>query len=401
MTRAFLSAAFFAASIFLSGCGSHTGSALPPAGPAPAPQFPQSAQTSIESCEAPPPGEEQCFARIRMSGAEDRLSQSIAKVWGYSPADLATAYSLPSSTAGGGHTVAIVDAYDNPNAEQALTAYRTQFNLKACTTANGCFRKLDQTGGRSYPAPNVSWSQEISLDLAMVSAICPNCKILLIEAKSSGIADMGAAENEAARLGATSISNSWGHTENAKDPTYEAQYFNHPGIAITASTGDRGSFVYFPAASRYVTAVGGTTLAPAANARGFTETTWPGTGGGCSINIVKPSWQHDPACPRRTVGDVAALADAQRGVAVYLSYGSPSGWQVMGGTSASAPIVAAAYALAPSVGTYASSIYTHQSALWDITAGSNGTCAVSYLCAAAPLYDSPSGWGSPRGLAAF
>lgn len=400
MTRAFLSAAFFAASIFLSGCGSH-GSALPPAATTQAMQPTHTSDTSIESCSAPPPGQEQCFARIQLSAGQDRATQSTGTVWGYGPVDLAAAYNLPSSSAGGGHTVAIVDAYDNPNAEQALATYRSHFNLKSCTTANGCFRKLDQTGGRSYPVANVSWSQEISLDLAMASAVCPNCKLLLIEAKSSGIADMGAAENEAARLGATAISNSWGHTENANDPAYEAQYFNHPGVAITAATGDTGAFVYFPAASRYVTAVGGTTLAPAANARGFTETTWAGTGGGCSINIIKPSWQHDVACPRRTVGDVAALADAQHGVAVYLNYGSPSGWQVMGGTSASAPIIAATYALAPSVGTYASAIYSHQSALWDITSGRNGTCTVSYLCVAAPLYDAPSGWGTPHGLAAF
>jgi subtilase family serine protease len=319
----------------------------------------------------------------------------------YDPGNLRTAYNL--GTGGGiGQTVAIVDAYDDPNAESDLSYYRSYFAIPACTTANGCFRKVNQAGVQgSYPAPDSGWSNEISLDLDMVSAICPNCHILLVEANSNAYSDLGAAENTAASLGATEISNSYGGGEFGAESAYAAPY-NHPGIAITASAGDSGYGVEFPAASSYVTAVGGTTLLQSTStARGWIETVWGGTGSGCSAYIAKPSWQTDRSCFRRTVGDVSAVADPNTGVWVYDTY-QAGGWLVFGGTSVASPIVASVYALAGNARsiTYGQYPYSHAASLNDVTQGSNGGCG-NYLCRARAGYDGPTGLGTPNGTGAF
>jgi subtilase family serine protease len=323
---------------------------------------------------------------------------------GYVPADLQSAYNLPSSTSGSGQTVAIVDAYDDPNAEADLGVYRSQFGLAPCTTANGCFRKVDQNGGTSYPRSNGGWSQEISLDLDMVSAICPNCHILLVESTTNSLTNLGTAENEAAKLGATEISNSYGGNESSSDTNYDSTYYHHPGIAITASSGDNGYGVEYPAASQYVTAVGGTHLVRASNTRGWSETAWNGAGSGCSAYDPKPSWQTDSGCSRRTVADVSAVADPNTGVAVYDSYAyqGRSGWLVFGGTSVASPIVASVYALAGNAAsvTYGSYPYSHTSSLNDVTSGSNGSCG-TYLCNAGTGYDGPTGLGTPNGVGGF
>jgi subtilase family serine protease len=322
---------------------------------------------------------------------------------GYGPADLQSAYKLPSSTAGSGQTVAIVDAYDDPTAESDLAVYRSQYGLAACTTANGCFRKVDQNGGTSYPRTNGGWAQEISLDLDMVSAICPNCHILLVEAKTNSFANLGTAVNRAATMGAQAISNSYGGSD-APDSTYGA-YYNHPGHAITASSGDSGYGVEYPASSYYVTAVGGTHLVRDSSTRGWSETVWSGAGSGCSAYNTKPSWQTDTGCAKRTVADVSAVADPNTGVAVYdsTSYQGLSGWLVFGGTSVSSPIIASVYALAGNASsvTYGSYPYSHTSSLFDVTSGSNGSCGGSYLCTAKVGYDGPTGLGTPNGAGAF
>jgi subtilase family serine protease len=320
---------------------------------------------------------------------------------GYGPPDLQAAYNLKSSVGGSGQVVAIVDAYDDPNAESDLAVYRSQFGLPACTTSNGCFRKVDQSGGTNYPRGNSGWAEEISLDLDMVSGICPNCRILLVEASSNSFANLAAAEDEAASLGATAISNSYGGSEYSGE-TSDESHFNHPGIAITVSTGDGGYGVEFPAASRYVTAVGGTSLTKSGST--YTETAWSGAGSGCSAYIPKPTWQTDTGCANRTVGDVAAVADPNTGVAVYDTYGlHPGGWLVFGGTSVSSPIIAGVYALAGNAAslTYGSYSYAHTSGLFDITSGSNGNCGGSYLCTAVTGYDGPTGNGTPNGTTAF
>ncbi len=320
---------------------------------------------------------------------------------GYNPADLQSAYKLPSSTAGSGQTVAIVDAYDDPKAESDLGTYRSQFGLSACTTSNGCFRKVDQTGGTNYPRGNRSWAQEISLDLDMVSAICPNCHILLVEATTNSFSNLATAVDEAAKLGANEISNSYGGSEYSNEVNDQSHY-NHPGIAITVSSGDSGYGVQFPAASRYVTAVGGTTLNKASNSRGWSETVWSGAGSGCSAYITKPTWQTDSGCSRRTVADVAADADPNTGVSVYDTY-HETGWLVFGGTSVASPIIASVYALAGNAGsvTYGSSSYSHTSSLFDVTSGSNGSCGGSYLCTGVVGYDGPTGSGTPDSTGGF
>ena len=341
-----------------------------------------------------------CHALVRTDVTPSATTPS-----GYVPADLQAAYTLPSATAGSGQTVAIVDAYDDPNAESDLGVYRSQFGLPACTTANGCFRKVNQSGGTTYPRANGGWAQEISLDLDMVSAICPNCHILLVEASSSSLTNLGTAVNTAARLGATAISNSYGGSESSSDPSYDTSYYNHPGIAITVSSGDSGYGVQYPAASQYVTAVGGTSLTRASSARGWSETVWSGAGSGCSAYDAKPSWQTDTGCSKRTVADVAAVADPNTGVAVYdsYSYQGQSGWLVFGGTSVSSPIIASVYALAGNAASvnYGSYPYSHTSSLWDVTSGSNGSCGGSYLCTGSAGFDGPTGNGTPNGTGGF
>lgn len=360
------------------------------------------AASQARVCADTPVGFAHCMAIQVVPAAMAHAKPGGGGPQGLNPADLQSAYNLPSSSVGSGQTVAIVDAYDDPNAEADLGVYRAQFGLPACTTANGCFRKVDQNGGTSYPRGNSGWAEEISLDLDMVSAICPNCHIVLVEATSNSLANLGAAVNEAARLGANAISNSYGGSEYSSETSDEVAYYQHPGIAITASSGDNGYGVEFPAASQYVTAVGGTSLTKASTTRGWTETTWSGAGSGCSAYIPKPSWQKDTGCSHRTVADVSAVADPNTGVSVYDTYHT-SGWLVFGGTSVASPIIASVYALAGNASsvTYGSSPYSHTSSLFDVTSGSNGSCSGLYLCTAGSGYDGPTGLGTPNGSGAF
>jgi subtilase family serine protease len=330
---------------------------------------------------------------------------------GYSPANLVSAYKLPT-TGGAGQTIAIVDAFDNPNAESDVGAYRSQFGLAPCTTANGCFRKVNQSGGSAMPTGDTGWGQEIDLDIEMVSAICPSCHILLVEANSNSFADLGVATNYAAAH-ANVVSNSYGGPEflGETGSAYAAPY-NHPGVPITASSGDNGYGVETPAAYGTVVAVGGTHLTTAANSRGWSESAWSGAGSGCSSYVAKPSWQADSGCSRRTVADVSAVADPNTGVAVYDSYGSSGGnnWYVFGGTSVAAPIIGAVYGLAgnsSSLGYAAQYAYSHAGSLFDVTSGSNGRCtrgkntSTAYLCQGRTGYDGPTGLGTPNGTGGF
>jgi subtilase family serine protease len=326
---------------------------------------------------------------------------------GYNPPDLQSAYNLPSASAGTGQTVAIVDAYNDPNAESDLGVYRSQFGIPACTSANGCFRKVNQTGGTHYPRNNGGWAQEISLDLDMVSAVCPNCHIILVEASSNSFTNLLAAVDEAVALGANEISNSYGGSEFSSETGYDS-HFNHPTIAITASSGDGGFGVEYPAASQYVTAAGGTTLNRASNSRGWSETTWSGAGSGCSAYEPQPIWQAGntnvtSVCARRAVADVSAVADPNTGVSVYDSYAyqGSSGWLVFGGTSVASPIIASVFALAGGVVNLSASYpYGHSSSLYDVTSGSNGSCG-NILCNATTGWDGPTGLGTPNSTGAF
>jgi subtilase family serine protease len=376
----------------------------PAANAAPAPAA--SAHRAARACSAAGAGMASCHAWVRTD------ITPAATPAGYGPADLRSAYKL--TTAGSSsQTIAIVDAFDDPNAESDLAVYRSQFGLPACTTANGCFRKVDQNGGTNYPRRNTGWAEEISLDVDMVSAICPNCHILLVEATSNSLNNLGTAVNRAAALGANAISNSYGGSD-ASDASL-GSFYNHPGIAVTASSGDSGFGAQYPATSHYVTAVGGTHLTAGGGTRGWTETVWSGAGSGCSAfnTALTGAAGFNTGCARRAEADVSAVADPNTGVAVYDSYGSTGGanWYVFGGTSVAAPIIASVYGLAGNAGATdypARLAYASPGSLFDVTSGSNGNCSKGkrnisnrYLCTAGPGYDGPTGLGTPNGLGGF
>jgi subtilase family serine protease len=361
----------------------------------------QAVASAARVCPSAVVGTARCHAWVVTDAGGNPLATSGPT--GYGPTDLQAAYGLAAAAAsnGAGSTIAIVDAYDDPNAEADLGVYRAQFGLPACTTANGCFRKVNQSGVQgSYPRSNGGWAQEISLDLDMASAICPKCHILLVEATSNAFSNLSASVDRAAAMGATVISNSYGGSEYSSEVADQTHY-NHPGVAVTVSSGDNGYGVEFPAASQYVIAVGGTNLKRASNSRGWAEVAWTGAGSGCSAYITKPSWQTD-ACARRTVADVAADADPNTGVSVYdsFAYRGASGWLVFGGTSVASPIVASVYALAG--GNFAGSyLYSQRASIFDVTSGSNGSCGGSYLCTSIAGFDGPTGLGTPNGIVAF
>jgi subtilase family serine protease len=321
---------------------------------------------------------------------------------GKSPADIQSAYKV-TGLSSGGRTVAVVDAYGYPNAERDLGVYRSQWGLSACTVANGCLRIINQTGGTSLPRFNSGWAGEQALDLDAVSATCPDCKIVLVQANSASLVDLGTAVNTAARqAGVVAISNSYGGGDLA-DSSY-GSYYNHPGIAVTASTGDNGyQGGSFPASSHYVTAVGGTSLVKDGSARGWSESVWSGAGSGCTTLNAAPSGQTSAmtACSGRAIADVSAVADPATGLATYApTTKTSSSWAQYGGTSLSAPIVAAVYALSGNTAGYANTLpYAHASGLFDVTSGSNGSCAS--WCAARSGWDGPTGLGTPNGTSAF
>ena len=344
-----------------------------------------------------------CSAHVATDGSLEPLATT-SYTNGFVPTQLKKAYGLTglSSTA----TVAIVDAYAHPNAAADLAVYRNQFSLG---TAN--LTQMSQTGTSiTTVTGNTGWGQEEMLDLEMVSAICPTCHILYVGANSSSFSDLAAAVNRAAATGATVISNSYGGNESSGDASIAASY-NHPGIAITVSSGDSGYGAQSPAAFNTVTAVGGTSLTLNADGSRANETAWSGAGSGCSAYVSKPTWQKDTGCPRRSIADVAAVADPATGVAVYDSYGSTGGadWFVFGGTSVAAPLIGGVYALSGNTaGVPASQAYTAPAgSLFDVISGSNGRCtrgkntSQAYLCTAGVGYDGPTGMGTPNGTGAF
>ncbi len=352
-----------------------------------------------------------CLAQARKNAKKKSKSSAglnaksaSALLNGYGPAQLRGAYNLPSAAARS-QTIAIVSAYDSPNIEKDLRVYSKTFSLPICNSANGCFRKVNGSGAKApLPARNALWALETSLDVEVAHAVCSNCKILLVEAESSSVTDLVAAVDTAARLGADVISNSW-VVQEFRGETSLDRHFNRPGIAITAASGDTGYGVKWPAASPYVTAVGGTTLdLDGSNAR-ISESAWELGGSGCSAYEPKPAWQSDSGCGHRTVPDVAAVANPDTGAAVYDSYGYSGrrGWFKVGGTSLAAPIVAAIYALAGNADEVVAGSfpYTHASSLFDVRDGANGRCSSAYLCTATAGYDGPTGLGTPSGVAGF
>lgn len=400
-----------------------------------------SSAAPVAVCADPPPGQVACQAEVIPDPSASKF-RSFAKTTaeppkGLGPADIQSAYGIAADVkahAGKGRTVAIVDAYDDPTAEADLAVYRDTFGLPACTTDNGCFRKVNQRGEAGpLPAANASWAAEISLDVDAVSAACPDCNILLVEGDSATPTSLAASVDTAVRLGADTVSNSYSIGETAVtdgDPLSQngvpatAASYNHPGVPILAASGDSGFQLDapYPADLTSVIAVGGTSLSRDDSARGWSEKAWgpvqsPGAAGAaCSAHVDKPAWQHDTACPGRTVADISADADPYTGLAVYdstpdIADGLAGGWLRAGGTSAATPLVSAMYVMAgPAAGIKdASGLYAHTDGLNEVAGGqsvsipgSGHECPVtSYLCTSLKGYDGPTGLGSPGGLGAL
>ncbi|HEY8303761.1 MAG TPA: S53 family peptidase [Solirubrobacteraceae bacterium] len=363
----------------------------------------------------PPPAKTSAGFRLPGGGP---LLEGGGELGGYDPEDLLSAYKIPSS-GGKEETVALVDAYGYAAAEADLAKYREKYGLSACTTANGCFKKVNQKGEeKNYPKEGggleAAWSFESALDLDMVSAVCPECHITLVEATTQEPKDTAASAEEAATLGATEISNSYGYAENEETycpakkgcSEYLAAY-NHAGIPVTVSTGDSGynggvGAPSWPATSPNVIAVGGTGLFRVEGGRGWAEAAWQGGGSGCSLYETKPAWQTDPSCSNRMDSDVSAVASPGTPVSVY-NTPYQSGWGLVGGTSVSSPLVAAieAHSNSATRTAGAEAFYKHPGMLNDITEGTNGFCTPptedAYFCTAGPGYDGPTGWGTPNG----
>jgi IPT/TIG domain len=339
---------------------------------------------------------------------------------GFDPVDLQSAYNVHPRGGAARQTIALVEGAGDPEAEEDLAKYRERYGLKPCTTANGCFRKVNEEGQEKNYPPSNEWEFETSIDVDMVSATCPECHILLVEANSEAFADLGASVNKAVELGATEISNSYGFPEEFCGEGNCEQFnvdYDHPGVPVIASAGDTAydnqldgwASPEFPAASPYVVAVGGTSLEQASNKRGWSEEVWlePGRGlgggGGCSRSEQKPAWQFDTGCATRADNDVAAVSACGTPVSVYdtVPYG---GWETACGTSVAAPLVAGIEAHASEYVRSlpgAEAFYTEPSAMFDVTAGGDGVCEPEYLCNAGVGYDGPTGNGAPDGPFGF
>ena len=436
------------------------GAATPPSAPAVG-QLPAKSATLTPKVPTPPSGSKHCAtptsplmvqcqiivatsakakasakaaAQAAISARAKGEAPAVSSSGTLTPADLQAAYGITSASAsaGLGQTVAIVDAYYDPNVQSDLAAYRSEFGLPACGSNGqaGCLNVYNQGGTNLGTDPaahppqqpsNDTWVSETSLDVEMVSAICPNCAIDLIESNDESLPNMAIAEDTAVSKGAKFVSNSWYDPDYPGVSAYDA-YFNHPGVVITAAAGDDGYGTGYPASSQFVTSVGGTYLTDAAG--NWASTVWStgspantdgiigATGSGCSAGEPQPSWGPDSTdstsstlCANRTLNDVSAVADAPSGVDMYDSADCAGDCDAYG-TSVATPIIAAMYALAgtPAANTYPASYpYAHPSDLTPVTSGSNGTCESSrqYLCNAGHSlsdgYNGPGGLGTPNG----
>jgi subtilase family serine protease len=349
-----------------------------------------------------------CDALVVTDASGVPLASPTPRADALSPAKLQSAYGLPSATSGAGQTIAITIAFHDPNIENDLNVYSSTYGLPACTTANGCFSQVNQNGGSNFKRYRTDggWALELAMDVQVAHAICPNCKILVVEGRTNSFSDLLSAVDTAA-ANANVVNGSWGAGEFSSETSYDG-HFNRPGIAFTFSSGDSGYRNEYPTSSQYVTSVGGTTLTLNANGTRASETVWSGAGSGCSAYESKPSWQSSATqCSRRATSDVSADADPATGASVYSSvnYSGGTGWYKVGGTSLAAPLVAGVYALAghsgPGVSTFPASFPWTSGGLFDVVSGSNGSCSPSLWCNGGPGWDGPSGLGSPNGTAGF
>ena len=288
-----------------------------------------------------------------------------------------------------------------PTAEADLAKYRKTFGLPPCTKASGCFTQINQNGETGdYPRVDEGWSVEAALDLQMISAACPSCRLVLAEGNEATVGSLARATRAALDRGATVTNHSYGAQEYAAMKKVLDPYTDKRATAVSA-TGDYGfTAASFPASVPQILSVGGTVLTRNSSPRGFAEKAWADGGSGCSGYFAKPAYQHDKACPKRTFGDVSAIAS---GLAVYnTTIPRPyAGWLEVAGTSASSPFVAGLVGAAGGGGMRPGALYADHSALRDITQGSNGFCQGSYICTAREGYDAPTGWGTPIGFSAF
>jgi hypothetical protein len=354
----------------------------------------------------------QCYAMLPAdSNSRVAPNAAVPPAGALGPAEIKDAYNLPDG--GVGQTVAIVDAYGYASAEQDLAVFREHYGLPACTTDNGCFKKVDQRGGTDYPADDAGWAVETALDLDAVSSACPKCHILLVQADSARIDQLAAAVDTATTLGAKFVSNSYGIDGGTPAGSLFDDFYDHPGVAVVVSSGDTGNVVSWPSTNPHVVSAGGTTLTRDSSARGWHETAWgtssggPGAGSGCALYEAKPDYQNaiDTQCDMRATADVSAVADPNTGLAVYDTL-RQTGWLRVGGTSLASPLVAAMYALAgtPVPDTYPVTYPYHDpdaaAHLTDVTEGANSGCG-TVLCQGGPGWDGPTGLGTPNGVAAL
>jgi subtilase family serine protease len=379
--------------------------------PAPRPRAASCLVEALVPAQGPSPGAQ---LRQRAAGAS-----SVGPAGGLTPGDLASAYGYTGSPGGHGQTLAVVDAYDDPEIEADLATFDAHYGLPACTAGNGCFTKVGQTGSTTgLPAADTrGWTIEMALDVQSAHGACPNCRILLVEANSESFSDLAAAVDEAVALGANEVSNSYGGLEGELGAS-ELSAYDHPGIVITAASGDSGYLNWdrlaevfqapglpdLPASLGSVVAVGGTSLKLKSTGARKSETVWndsgppsgvgfkqfSASGGGCSTETNAPAWQSSApgwaatGCSTKRLGnDVAIVGDPYTGFDIYSSYeykpAASIGWMTVGGTSLSSPLVAAMYGLAGGArgASYpASTLYAHlgEPSLYDVTAGGNGYC---------------------------
>jgi len=342
---------------------------------------------------------------MAVTGANGKISGTVRPLAsGFTPTDIQTAYNL-TGLHSGGRTVAIVDAYGYPGLESDLATYRSSYGLPECSTANGCFKRMDQNGGSSSPPTDPGWDLEQALDVDAVSAACPDCHILVVQASSSSFANLEAAVNRAAmQAGVVAISNSYGCRPGCRIPDNPA--YNHRGIAVVASSGDIGfDGGSYPAEDSKVVGVGGTSVTRDGSSRGYSESAWSGAGSGCGNNH-RPKWQTraHTTCGTKATSDVSMAADPNLGgLVVYCgSVSGCGGFTQVGGTSESSPLIGAVYALSGNTRGYPAKFpYQNQgSNLYDVTSGSNGSCGIP-VCTARVGWDGPTGMGTPHGVAGF
>jgi subtilase family serine protease len=340
------------------------------------------------------------YTRLGLRALRARASHVSAlddAIPGLHPSDLQQAYNTVDASTNGGKNVlvAIVVAGDDNHIEEDLAAYRSAFGLPPCVSATGCFRRVNQDGGSALP-PDRGWSIELALDVAMVSAMCPNCRIIVVEANDSADGNMAAAALTAVHQGATVVSNSYGDGEYNGEMTWRG-YYAQPGVSYTASSGDGGvgPGALIPAAFDHVVAVGGTALRrDSSGGRGWSEVAWAGAGSGCSSEVTITNWQPGTPCGNyRATADISYVASDETPVAAY-----NGGWVVDWGTSASAPAIAGLIAVSGH-NVLPSDLYKNPGNFFDVTSGSNGTCDIAVLCTAGPGWDGPTGLGTPNGVA--